>query len=189
MNNVISNWHKKIIEFESSDKIFRNRAKFHDYFLGLAFAVSTRSMDAQTRHGTLLVDANNHILSTGYNSFPRKMRDELLPNIRPAKYRWMIHSEIAALANITVGPWQNHGIIAYITGKPCLQCLMSLWNAGIEHLCIADRAGWSMDDTEKENWDFFVCETKINIEYIKPNLDWLQELVNELKEFGFITKI
>jgi hypothetical protein len=66
---------------------------------------------------------------------------------------------------------------------------MSLWNAGIEHLCIADRAGWSMDDTEKENWDFFVCETKINIEYIKPNLDWLQELVNELKEFGFITKI
>lgn len=182
----LKNWYKKTDEFNRLPKVIRNRANFEDYFMGLAFAIATRSMDGQTHHGTLLVDKHKHIVSTGYNSFPRGMPDAALPNLRPEKYEWMIHSEIAALSNLTVNLWQNPGVVAFITGTPCLSCLMTLWNSGITQFCIADRSGWSMDASEKESWDFFVYESKIDIRVVKPNLNWLKDLVEELKTYGFV---
>jgi deoxycytidylate deaminase len=188
VDEEILNWKKKKQEYLELERVDRNRVSFENYFIGLAFAIATRSMDAQTRHGTLLVDKHKHIVSTGYNSFPRKMPDSLLPNLRPEKYKWMKHSEINALSNLTINLWQNSGVTAFITGTPCFSCLTTLFNSGIEDFCIADRAGWSMDEKEKESWDFFIYESKINIKVIKPNLNWLKDLVEELKTYGFITE-
>lgn len=181
-----NNYLEKLQEFNNSEKVFRDRPSFDDYFLGLAFAVSTRSYDGQTRHGTLLVDENQHILSTGYNSFPRKMPDRVMPNTRPAKYKFMLHSEICALSNLTTNVWEHEHVTAYITGKPCLTCLMTLWNAGVADFCMADRPGWQADDEQEKDWDFFIYQTKIRIRKIKPNLNWLKNLVAELTEYGFI---
>lgn len=182
----IENWIKKKEEYSKMKKEPLERVAFNDYFMGLAFAVSKRSADAQTHHGTLIVDENKHIVSTGYNSFPRKMPDEIMPNLRPEKHRWMIHSEICALSNITISPWQSRKLTAFITGKPCLPCITTLYNSGIENYVIADRPGWSRDGEQSEDWDFFVTEQKINIVKIKPNLNWIKQLAKELEDYGYI---
>ena len=75
------------------------RPNWNDYFLGLAFIASSRSRDQETKHGTVIVDNNNIVLGTGYNSFIRGINDQSLPALRPNKYPFMIHSELNAILN------------------------------------------------------------------------------------------
>jgi deoxycytidylate deaminase len=43
------------------------RPSWDEYFLALAEQISRRSPDPSTRHGCVLVDADNRVISTGYN--------------------------------------------------------------------------------------------------------------------------
>ena len=102
-------------------------------WMTLAFQVSQRSKDPSTRHGCILVDDNNKLISMGYNSFPRDCLDETMPTTRPEKYKVMIHSEINAIANAT-DRRELVGATAYITGHPCPQCFGAMVNAGISSI-------------------------------------------------------
>lgn len=151
-----------------------NRPNWVDYFLGLAFVVSQRSRDSQTKHGCVLTDRNNHILSTGYNSFARGRDDKNLDNTRPGKYPHIIHSEENSLLSCPISLWQvQGGAIGYITGSPCYRCLQRLWNANVTTLYIADRRGWQLDEQEKDDIDQFLMETKMEVYRVTPNLDFL----------------
>jgi len=52
-----------------------NRPSWNEYFLGLAFVIAQRSLDPRTKHGSVVTDDNNHIVATGFNSFPHKFND------------------------------------------------------------------------------------------------------------------
>lgn len=149
-----------------------------DYFLGLAYAVSRRSKDAQTKHGCIITDIDHNILGTGYNSFAKKLPDNILPNLRPAKYPFFsLHSEVNAISRCTVSPLRlPDGGVAYITGRPCFSCLQLLWNNNIKTIYCVNSYGWSKDAEEKENFEFFVAATGINIWDVEPDLDWLDEV-------------
>lgn len=103
------------------------RPAWDEYFMMMAVVASLRSHDAQTKHGCVIVK-NNRILATGYNGFPRGMDDSSLPTVRPAKYPYMYHSEVNAVANCLIRP---EGATAYVTGPPCNDCLVSMWQHGI----------------------------------------------------------
>lgn len=148
------------------------RPSFVDYFLGLAVLASKRSHDMQTQHGCVITDAQNRILSIGYNGFARGMRDEELPNLRPKKYTWMLHAERNALANCFIRP---DGGIAYVTGQCCLDCGMALWEHGIKKIYMIDGHGTLLyDDVMKANWNTFVEHTGIEVIRIKPDFGWAQ---------------
>lgn len=150
------------------------RPSWTDYFLGLAKVVATRSHDLQTQHGCVITDSNNRILGVGYNGFPRGLRDQELPKTRPDKYPWMIHAERNALSNCIVRP--DHGV-AYVTGQCCNDCIMALWQEGVNQVYMINNHGTHLFDKEaKERFDTFVQMSNIKINYIKPNLDWLKEL-------------
>ncbi len=107
-----------------------NRPSWTDYFMALAFVVSQRSLDPDTKHGTIVTHRDNTILSTGYNSPPRGCIDQNVPLTRPAKYMWFVHSESAAIVNAA-----RHGIALkdstfYITGHPCEICFREIINVG-----------------------------------------------------------
>lgn len=87
-----------------------------------------RSMDPATRHGCVLVDKDNKLLSIGYNSFPRDCVDNELPLTRPEKYEVIIHAETNAIIN---AERSLDGATAYITGYPCPRCFSNLLNAKI----------------------------------------------------------
>ena len=48
-----------------------------EYFMGVALLAAKRSKDPNTQVGACIVDANNIILSTGYNGFPYGCADDI----------------------------------------------------------------------------------------------------------------
>lgn len=67
-------------------------------FLKLAKEVSTWSKDPSTQTGAVIVGIDKHVISVGFNGFPRGMPDgtEIYAN-REEKYSRIIHCEMNAL--------------------------------------------------------------------------------------------
>lgn len=154
------------------------RPDWTDYFLGLAKVISQRSHDIHTQHGCVITDTNNRILGVGYNGFPRGLDDSVLPKDRPNKYSWMIHAEKNALSNCVVRP--DNGI-AYVTGQCCNNCIMSLWQEGIQTVYMIDDHGTQLFDSSEQNiFDTFVKMSKIKIYKLSPDLSWIKNLCGVL---------
>ena len=65
-----------------------------EYFINIAHQVKLKSKDQKTQIGVVIVGKDNEIVSTGYNSFPRGLNDEVqLRQERPEKYYWFEHAE------------------------------------------------------------------------------------------------
>lgn len=154
------------------------RPTWKNYFLGLAKVISQRSHDIHTQHGCVIADTNNRILGVGYNGFPRGLDDALLPTNRPDKYSWMIHAERNALSNCVVRP---DGAVAYVTGQCCNDCIMALWQEGVQTVVMSQSHGTHLfNQDEQIKFDTFVRMSKIKIEYVEPDLSWLQTLCGVL---------
>lgn len=151
-----------------------SRPEWTDYFLGLAKVISQRSHDIHTQHGCVITDQNHRILGVGYNGFPRGMADHLLPLNRPDKYHWMIHAEKNALSNCVIRPDKG---IAYVTGQCCNDCIMALWQEGVDTVVMADNHGTQLfDDAARERFNIFVNQTNIKIIRHTPNLSWIKKI-------------
>ena len=102
----------------------------------------------QTKHGCIIVNSDNQPLGFGYNGFPRGLNNDVeLPNTRPEKYDWMIHSEINAIHNCVIKP---DNAIAYVTGECCNNCLMNLWQSGVVEVFYLDAHGTHLWNNQEE---------------------------------------
>lgn len=110
------------------------RPSWDTYFMGLALAVSQRSIDPNTKHGCVIVADDKTILSLGYNGPPRGCVDANVPLTSPDKYDWMVHSESAAIINAARRGIPLLGSIFYITGFPCHCCLREIINCGAKKI-------------------------------------------------------
>ena len=153
----------------------KTRPSWTDYFLGLARVISQRSHDIHTQHGCVITDKQNRILGVGYNGFPKGLDDSKLPITRPEKYNWMVHSERNALSNCVVRP---DGGTAYVTGQCCNDCIMALWQEGIDTVyMINDHGTVLFDEDAQKRFQTFVRMSGIKIFYIEPNLEWLRQSI------------
>lgn len=138
------------------------RPTWDQYFLAIAKQVSTRSHDLQTKHGAVVVDPNNHIIGTGYNSFAAGLPDDELPKTRPEKYKFMLHSERNALSNCVISPWvYKEGVKVYVTGRPCLDCLQGMINANVRNIVAESGRGWASTKDEEELFFWLLKNSKI----------------------------
>ncbi|NIA15165.1 MAG: cytidine deaminase [Nitrospiraceae bacterium] len=110
-----------------------DRPTWDEYFMALALAASSRSHDPDTKHGALIVDADNRVLGLGYNGYPRHggEGEAAYPDTRPEKYRYIIHAEENAIVNCGHRP---EGGTMYVTGFPCSGCFKLLIQSGIKRL-------------------------------------------------------
>ena len=70
------------------------------YYLDICKVVASRSKDPNTQIGCVIIGPNREIRSTGYNSFPRGIRDDVPERlVRPTKYLWIEHAERNAICN------------------------------------------------------------------------------------------
>ncbi len=158
------------------------RPDWNNYFLSIAFIVSARSRDQETKHGAVIVDKNNLILGTGYNSFIKGVNDASLPSLRPNKYPYIIHSELNAILNCKVMPRDvRGGGKAYVTGKCCNHCLQSLIQAGVNHVYMADRKGTALEDENTEKvFEKIIQQSGVKVTKLKFDLarNWIKQIVN-----------
>ena len=122
-----------------------------EYFLNIAESVKLKSKDRRTQIGAVIVGKDNEIVTTGYNSFPRGINDDVEERQqRPEKYFWMVHSELNAILNAARIGVSTNGCKIYLTcGVPCSNCGRAIINAGITEVYC------KTEDTtrNREKWD------------------------------------
>jgi len=104
-----------------------------EYFRTLAHTVKLKSKDVNTQIGAVIVGKDKEIVSTGYNSFPRGINDNISSRQeRPEKYFWFEHGERNAIYNAARIGVSTKGTTMYLScGVPCADCARGIINAGI----------------------------------------------------------
>jgi dCMP deaminase len=136
------------------------RPSWDEYFLTLAEQVSRRSPDPNTKHGCILVDRDNRVISTGYNGPVGGLPNEVVPLTRPEKYDWFIHAEDNAVA---FARCDLRGATAYVTGPPCSACFRRLLQVGIRRLVIGERQSACISDSERKACDLMAKLLNVKI--------------------------
>tara|TARA_B100001564_G_scaffold359178_1_gene379980 strand:+ start:938 stop:1393 length:456 start_codon:yes stop_codon:yes gene_type:complete len=118
-----------------------------EYFRNLAHNVKLKSKDERTQVGAVIVGKGKEIVSTGYNSFPRGIKDNRKERQeRPEKYFWFEHAERNAIYNAARIGVSTKGCTMYLTcGIPCADCSRGIINAGISRIFCERRLGPSSD--------------------------------------------
>ena len=102
------------------------------YFVSMLYLIAMKSKDQKTQNATIIVGPDNEIRSTGYNSFPRGINDNLPERQeRPEKYLWMEHGERNAIFNAARVGVSLKGCRAYVSGIPCMDCARGLVQVGV----------------------------------------------------------
>lgn len=113
-----------------------------EYFMGIALLSAKRSKDPNTQVGACIVDENNHIMSVGYNGFPKGCSDDIFPWDRSGeeydtKYLYVCHAELNAILNCA---GDLRGCRIYVALFPCNECAKAIIQSGIkEVLYLSDK--------------------------------------------------
>ena len=123
----------------------KTKQSWDDYYMRIAYMVSTRSIDPSTKHGCVIVDENYVPISFGYNGPPANIDDIQVPLTRPDKYAWMIHAEENAMYFAKNSLKDS---IVYITGPPCSKCTRGLVQNKVGKIIYGDTHAKCVDDID-----------------------------------------
>lgn len=116
-----------------------SRPSTDEYFLRMAELAATRGTCARRQVGCVLVDINNHVLSTGYNGVCRgaiHCTDKPCPGAKaPSGQSLHLCEAIHAEENALI---QCHDVRAihtvYSTASPCILCMRKLVGTGMKRV-------------------------------------------------------
>lgn len=135
------------------------------YFLSLLPLIAQRSKDPNTKVGCVIVGPDNAIRSTGYNSFPRGINDNVPERKeRPEKYYWIEHADRNAIFAAAKIGTPLDGCTMYLTGLPCMDCARAIIQVGICKV--------KYDAANQEKW------AKTTPKYV-PDFERVETLLNE----------
>jgi len=139
------------------------------YFRELAHTVKKKSKDKNTQIGAVIVGKDKEIVSTGYNSFPRGIKDyEDKRQERPEKYYWFEHAERNAIYNAARIGVSTKGTTMYLScGIPCADCTRGIINAGITRIFCERQnitKGTIWPDSYERSWEMLE-EAGVNVQF------------------------
>jgi Deoxycytidylate deaminase len=109
-----------------------------EYYLDICKMVSARSKDPNTQIGCVIAGPAHEIRSTGYNSLPRGIRDDVPERLeRPTKYLWIEHAERNAIYNAARCGTPLEGCTLYVEIMPCMDCARAVVQAGIRQVVVS----------------------------------------------------
>lgn len=109
-----------------------------EYYLDICKVVAARSKDPNTKLGCVIVGPAHEIRTTGYNSFPRGIRDDVPERlVRPEKYLWIEHAERNAICNAARCGTALEGCTLYVEIMPCMDCARAIVQAGIVQVVVS----------------------------------------------------
>lgn len=127
-----------------------------EYFGKLTVLTAQKSEDQSTKCGSIIVTPTNEVVTTGYNGFPRGIKDIPERQERPIKYKYFEHAERNAIYNAARIGTSTLGNILWVTGIPCHDCARAIIQAGIKEVVARIRPEEDADFIErwKESTDF-----------------------------------
>ena len=126
-----------------------------EYYLDICKVVASPQQGPQHADRLRRSSVPTHeIRSTGYNSFPRGIRDDVPERLeRPAKYLWIEHAERNAICNAARAGTATEGCTIYVEIMPCMDCARAIVQAGIcEVVVSAERMAQYSSDYYDEHF-------------------------------------
>ncbi len=118
-----------------------NNISWEEYFMSMAVLSSLRSKDPNTKVGACIVDADNKIVSNGYNGMPCHCDEDKLSWNKgkglDSKYLYVCHAEFNAILNTRNGQALK-GCTLYVTLFPCNECTKAIIQSGIKEVVYID---------------------------------------------------
>ncbi len=116
-----------------------NYLRWDEYFMAIAKLSAMRSKDPNTQVGACIVDANNRILSIGYNGAPNGFHDDNFPwdregSMLETKYAYVCHAELNAILNYRGSRKDLEGAKIYVDLFPCNECAKLIIQSGIKEV-------------------------------------------------------
>ncbi|HLF53550.1 MAG TPA: deaminase [Candidatus Nanoarchaeia archaeon] len=121
-----------------------------DYFMTMVYLAASKSRDEHTHIGAVVVGPDSEIRSTGYNSFPRGLNDDVLERHCKEdgeKFYWFEHAERNAIYNASLIGVSLKGCMMYTNGIPCMDCARGVVQSGIVEV-VVDKE-WDAQNPEK----------------------------------------
>jgi len=156
-----------------------------EYYMGMAFTVSTRSKDPNTQVGAYIVSKNNEPLSSGYNGVPKKINDKDVDWSRPNKYNFVHHAEDNAI-------WHAReknldGATIYVTMFPCKSCMLDIVRSGIYRVVyFKDKSAHMLNEQEVEITKNIAKLANVELVEYTGTINWFNDFVKTLKDKKFI---
>jgi dCMP deaminase len=125
--------------------------------MGLCFMIAMRSPDPSTKLGAVIVAPDNRVVASGYNGWPRGVKefaDDDPRWERPLKYAWMAHAERNALDNALRAGIAVEGYTIYNPIMPCVECARGIVQSGIKRVVYFGnaQAHFERNVTKDQTW-------------------------------------
>ncbi|HPO61677.1 MAG TPA: deaminase [Candidatus Kapabacteria bacterium] len=158
-----------------------HRPSWDELYMTMCYLVGMRSRDEHTHVGSVIVDSDNVLVATGYNSLPRFIeKDEAgkrLSREKGEKYFWIEHAERNAIYNAARRGTTLKGCKLYVPWLPCCDCARGIIQTGISEV-IYHKNGQDFYDantngqwveSHKRTTDMF-CEAGVHLRNVECNL-------------------
>jgi len=116
------------------------RPDWDQLYITMCYLVGMRSKDGHTHVGSVIVDSDNVLVSTGYNSLPRGLEidkeEKRISRENGEKYFWLEHAERNAIYNAARRGTVLKGCKIYIPWMPCADCARAIIQTGIDEVVV-----------------------------------------------------
>jgi dCMP deaminase len=103
----------------------------------LAHVVAEKSKDPSTQVGAVIVDEEQSVVITGHNGMAQGIVETPEMWERPAKYDYVLHAELNAIARAARNGRPVKGCTMYVTHYPCNECAKAIVASGIKTVFVA----------------------------------------------------
>lgn len=157
-----------------------NKLSWDHYFMSIAVIASLRSVDPNSKVGSVIVSPENKILGVGYNGFVTGIDESKLSLSREgswldSKYPYIVHSEVNAIVNSVVHSLKNSKL--YCTLFPCNDCTKILAQAGIKEIIYLSN--------KHEESDMYIASKRLldlsNINYRQLNDFNIKKIIEDIQ--------
>ncbi len=157
------------------------RPDWDQLYITMCYLVGMRSRDDKTHVGSIIVDPDNVLVATGYNSLPRNIEIDKdsarLSREGGEKYYWIEHAERNAIYNAARRGTVLKGCKIYVPWLPCADCARAIIQTGISEVIIHRNGQDFYDlhtngkwiDSHKRTTDMFL-EAGVRLRFVTCNV-------------------
>lgn len=153
------------------------RPSWDQLYMTMCYLIGMRSKDEHTHVGSVIVDKNNILVSTGYNSLPRHIEidpeKKRISRENGEKYFWMEHAERNAIYNAARRGIELRDCRLYVPWMPCTDCARGIIQTGISDVIVHKNGQEFYDKHTNGKWLKSYERTKLMFEEAGVNLKFI----------------
>jgi len=124
-------------------------------YMKMCQVVASQSKDPSTKVGAIIVGKDDLVLSTGFNGFPRGVKDlDVRYFDRETKYKLIEHAERNAIYNAARAGTSLLDSTLFVQWMPCHECARAIIQSGIARIFVGNFGDEKLKKRWEESWGY-----------------------------------